>query len=94
VKEAYRDERGVPWIESILQDVRTAVRSLRRAPGFVALALVTLSLGISLNTTAFSFLDALLLEPLPFRDWIASPRSTARPPASSSARTRPAISSS
>jgi len=32
VKEAYRDERGVPWIESILQDVRTAVRSLRRAP--------------------------------------------------------------
>jgi predicted permease len=66
VKEAYRDERGVPWIESILQDVRTAVRSLRRTPGFVALTLVTLALGISLNTTAFSFLDAILLEPLPF----------------------------
>jgi predicted permease len=66
VKEAYRDERGVPWIESILQDVRTAARSLRRSPGYVALTLVTLTLGISLNTTAFSFLDAMLLEPLPF----------------------------
>src|SRR5215831_9422801 len=56
------------WLSDFVQDVRFAVRSLRRAPAFAATAITTLAVAIAANTTIFSFVNALLLEPLPFRE--------------------------
>lgn len=66
--EAVRDQRGVPWIESMAADTKHAVLSLRRAPGFVAVVVLTLALGIGANTAIFSVVQGVLLKPLPHRD--------------------------
>jgi putative ABC transport system permease protein len=67
VKEAYRDQRSLPWLEATIQDTRYALRSLRRTPGFTLTALLMLALGIGSTTAVFSLVDALVLEGLPYR---------------------------
>src|SRR5215510_14252351 len=68
VKEESRDERGIRLLEEVWQDLGYGARLLLNSPGFTAVAVVTLALGIGANSAIFSVINALLLRQLPYRD--------------------------
>ena len=78
--ESLRDQRGVPVVDALVRDGRQGIRSLRRAPTFALVTIVTLGLGIAATTTVFAVIDGVLLAPLPYPDagrlvavWNAAP---------------------
>jgi putative ABC transport system permease protein len=68
VREQHRDARSVVWIEQLLQDLRHAIRGLRKSPGFSIAALLSIVLGVGVNSAIFTFVHGILLEELAVDD--------------------------
>jgi predicted permease len=67
-KENYRDQRGLPALDSMAQDLRYAFRGIGRNPGFAAVAILSLGIGIGATTAIFSLVNGVLLQPLAYKD--------------------------
>src|SRR5712691_426874 len=65
VRESYRDQKGLPFLETLIQDTRQALRRLRMAPAFTIATVLTLALGIGATTSIFTLVHAVLLKSLP-----------------------------
>lgn len=77
LREAHRDRRGLPWLDTLAQDLRYAIRLLRRDLGFAVFAILIVGIGVGASATIYSVVSALLLRPLPFSEperltWIAN----------------------
>jgi hypothetical protein len=72
-RQAYRERRTLPWLETLLQDIRFGLRILCKNPGYTAVAVLTLALGIGANTAVFTVAQAALL-----RSWPAKEPATER----------------
>ena len=68
MKEVHRDERSVRWLDTLAKDFRYGLRLLVRDPGFAAVAIGVMAIGIGANTAMFSLVDAVLLKPLPYSE--------------------------
>ena len=68
VKDNVRDVRAGVWLDALRQDVRFGVRTMLRRPGFAAIAVLTLGVGMGATTAIFSLVDSVLLKPLPFHE--------------------------
>jgi predicted permease len=66
IKEIYRDQRGLPFLETLLRDMRHAIRRLRKAPAFTVAVILTLALGIGANIAIFAVIDSILIRPLAY----------------------------
>jgi predicted permease len=65
MRESYRDQRGLPFLETLIQDTRQALRRLRMAPAFTIATVLTVALGIGATTSIFTLVHAVLLKSLP-----------------------------
>jgi predicted permease len=68
IQESYRDQRGIPMLETSWRDIRFGVRSILRTRGVTLAVIATLGIGIGANTTVFSIINGILIKPLPFPD--------------------------
>jgi hypothetical protein len=68
IEDVTRAMWGGVWLERVLQDVRYALRQLRRAPGFAVTAVMTLALGLGAAVAMYTVVDRVMLRPLPYRD--------------------------
>src|SRR4030095_3758960 len=67
-KEAYRDRSTIPFLESVVQDLRFTIRQLRKTPAFTFTAIAMVALGIGASVAIFAFVDAALIKPLPYQN--------------------------